>query len=585
MIKLRAKSFLRKVLSYWFIWLPLCTGLAFRIAEFGQYILSFDQVQILSQAEKILSGSFTLIGPKTGPAPMFTGPLIYYLTAILMLLIPVPYTGVVVSLLLATATSLCLSFLTYIYTRSKKTTFIATSIWALSPWLINADRIFWNPNLSLLSSILVFLPLFKLVNNKKLNKPDLILVSVGTFFGYQAHFGGLLLFVLPSVISLIIIRKINQSLFASSLIGFAISLFPTLLFDLRHDWLNTKGLLSILAVSSGDMVSLLKHIGNSLQISLENFARIILFNLTELNLSLIGLGVLTISLLYFWKKKQVHSRAQLVLSLTWIGAVAVLFGFYSGNKPEYYYLMQIPALIYLWSLLISSLDYKIITVLVFSFFGIVLFRFDTYAHLSNYQLANQWRLTQDIVAFSQQHPIEKVEYNYHPINREGLEYLINRQIKFQEPGNRVHIGFLSDGGKRYGHLGIKVEPPVSVDRQLITSGNFQFLVPREPHLNIEHVEALSSADLFSVYINGLGPRRLWVSQVNPFDDKLFSDIALVKLESYTQEEKSKKIQQDIVFMTLEKEAYWLIIEVYPTDPIDWIFKVQIYSNLYLDHLP
>ncbi len=47
-------------------------------------LFEFDQNQIAVFAKQIIDKNFTLIGPRTGPAQFFTGPLIYYLGAILL---------------------------------------------------------------------------------------------------------------------------------------------------------------------------------------------------------------------------------------------------------------------------------------------------------------------------------------------------------------------------------------------------------------------------------------------------------------------------------------------------------------------
>ena len=52
----------------------IIAGAFFRAYMPEAYIFGFDQVQILTNAEAITNGDLTLIGPRTGPADMFTGP-------------------------------------------------------------------------------------------------------------------------------------------------------------------------------------------------------------------------------------------------------------------------------------------------------------------------------------------------------------------------------------------------------------------------------------------------------------------------------------------------------------------------------
>lgn len=53
----------------------------FRTFSFQRFPFNFDQIQIAENSQKIFSGDLVLIGPRTGPAAMFTGPLIYYVAA------------------------------------------------------------------------------------------------------------------------------------------------------------------------------------------------------------------------------------------------------------------------------------------------------------------------------------------------------------------------------------------------------------------------------------------------------------------------------------------------------------------------
>ncbi len=86
----------------------LLLGVFFRTYQPGWNPFGFDQVQILENAQQIKQGDFTLIGPRTGPGNMFTGPLIYYLTACLMFILPSPWTIVGTSVLIAAASGVAL---------------------------------------------------------------------------------------------------------------------------------------------------------------------------------------------------------------------------------------------------------------------------------------------------------------------------------------------------------------------------------------------------------------------------------------------------------------------------------------------
>lgn len=219
----------------------LVGGLLLRAYHLGNYSFDFDQVQIAENSQRILAGQPTLIGPRTGPAAMFTGPLIYYTTAFFMLVTEPPLAVAGNALFLAVVTGGLIYFLTRRYL-DEPTALIMTSLWAFSPFIIKLDRTPWNPNLMLMAAALIFLPMLK---KDRLKLVDGGLIGLGVFLGYQAHFAGLLLPPL-AIFSLLIRREFSWKPYALVAAGFVTSIVPTILFDLQHNWLNLTGLLGLI---------------------------------------------------------------------------------------------------------------------------------------------------------------------------------------------------------------------------------------------------------------------------------------------------------------------------------------------------
>ena len=141
----------------------LVSALLLRALPYKNTTVGFDQVQILEEASKINSGDFTLIGPRTGPAQMFTGPLIYYFTVPFLLIFGDLATIVIVPLVLSVITGLAIYALVIKY-KGPTEALLSVSVWAFSPLLIRLDRVFWNPNLLILATALLYFPL---LDNKK----------------------------------------------------------------------------------------------------------------------------------------------------------------------------------------------------------------------------------------------------------------------------------------------------------------------------------------------------------------------------------------------------------------------------------
>jgi hypothetical protein len=120
-----------------------------------------------------------------------------------------------------------------------KEALITTTLWAFSPLIVNLDRVFWNPNLILLATVLIFVPLLKVTADKY----SYALLFIGAFLSYQAHFSGFLLVAL-GIFFILYLRR-SWKLIIPIIIGLLISLIPTALFDIRHEFLNFNGLLAL----------------------------------------------------------------------------------------------------------------------------------------------------------------------------------------------------------------------------------------------------------------------------------------------------------------------------------------------------
>ncbi len=310
------------------------------------YPLGFDQIQIVQNAAQIQQHHFVLIGPRTGPAPMFTGPLIYYVAAALMKFSPAPQVLVSTALALYSVTFLVLAGLVWHYLDDKWFAWLLMAIFAFSPFQIQLDRIPWNPNLTVLAAALVFFPLLGKLG-KKLLPVDLLLIMSGCFLGYEAHFSGLLLSVFVGVAWLIFYRR---QWWLPLLAGLAtvISLIPTALFDYRHQFMNWHGLLQFFqqsSLSQGSSQSLLHILLSNILISLENLGKMVAVSAPYYVVLPIGLVLFIFFILN--QKQPAKLTPKFWLSTIWIFLLAVIYIFYKGSKPEYYFLLQFPALYYL----------------------------------------------------------------------------------------------------------------------------------------------------------------------------------------------------------------------------------------------
>lgn len=391
--------------------------------------INFDQVQILEKANEISKGDISLIGPRTGPANMFTGPLIYYVTAPFVMVLD-DYTAVVlVPLLLAGLTGVALFWLSKVYLE-EKAALVITGLWAMSPFLIALDRVFWNPNLMVLASALVFFPLLQL----KGKWYDYVFLGCGAFLSYQAHFSGFVLVGL-GILSLLAQRQ-SWKYFAVLILGLATSLFPTFLFDLRNNFLNWYGLQDLLFnKSSRSFAAILKDLWKNIFIVIETTGKVLLEgNQLELILTM-GIFVFV---LYFFFTKRVRQEQNMIL--LWLGSVVTAFTLYRGSKPEYYFLLVIPVIFYIFARLVKNVKRKwivlaLLLIAVYSW-GVTHKKF---SHSSGFTVGSLYEME---TIFSKMN-IKEVVYDVPHGGEAGPRYFLQKYA-YADGKDVVHIGYPSN---------------------------------------------------------------------------------------------------------------------------------------------
>lgn len=441
----------------------ILAGLILRFLYPLQRVFSFDQEQIALSAQRILEGKLTLVGPLAGLIQFFTGPLIYYLAAINHWLTqghPLANTFIGVSIYLITAVVLWL-FLRRLVSLKAASIFIG--IYSLSTYMVSLDRVTWNPNLSFISAGLV---LAGLTFTKR--KLSYMMGFLGMLLAYQAHFSA---FVMAAGVILICLCLRRWRFLIFSLSGLLISLVPTFIFDLRHDWLNTLGLRQLInnpeLVSSG--LSIQSRFINIVFISLENLTKIIIPVLPHW--SLIGLGSLILGF-WLWSKSSIFNSTQRLIILAWILVFPLIMMFYRGSVPEYYFLMQLPAFVFILTDLLINIRAKLPpTVVLTGFFlialGMVIQEAQTLA--AGPSLNNKLRALEYIKENQIDQPIDLV-LDMAVKDRFGWSYLIDYlDLPLGESQTKVHLIFPVNPGTiisaKFGGVGAWVDRRGQIEAQ------------------------------------------------------------------------------------------------------------------------
>lgn len=273
------------------------------------------------------------IGASSSVGNIFLGPFYYYLVAPWLLVTgfsPVgPALGVaVLSTLFIVAIYLCVKDLF-----DKQTALLAAAFTAVSYSMVWFSRFSWNPNLLPFSALLSFYFFVKALQQKKL----LYFFLVGVFIAISTQFHYVsLAFGLPmGILFLHHVWQQRQNVkqllmqLGSLIAGFCLFQAPLILFDLRNNFMNTRGLLELFA---GD-----HDTGRS-------FFKELLYTMNELTfhtyqwrsvdmLSAIMLILLVVGL-YYWRKPK--NRAIWLTSFFFITMVCATSVF-TENKNRHYF--------------------------------------------------------------------------------------------------------------------------------------------------------------------------------------------------------------------------------------------------------
>jgi hypothetical protein len=230
-----------------------------------------------------------------------------------------------------------------------------------------------------------------------------------------------------------------------AILGTFISLIPTFIFDLRHQWLNYQGILSLLG--SKDSVSrylFLDRLYHDGYITVENMGKLILTH--NSNQFVVWFGLMTILIIVGWSliSPRLKPRSITVVSLLWLITIIISFSFYRLSVPEYYFVIEYPALIYLTSLFVvkvlSQNHYALYGLLIIFISLSLLINYDTINSQQILELKQQVDIQNFIYAFAQTQPIQQIRYDMLPVDSLGMQYLL-KDLPTTSTGKIIHLHY------------------------------------------------------------------------------------------------------------------------------------------------
>jgi len=392
-----------------------------------QRVFNFDQDQIALNAWEIAHGRLTVLGPQTSNTSFFTGPLIYYLAAIFYRLtnfhpIANAFTAVFAYILSFWLIKMVLQKLF-----KSKLVILFLTFYALSPFFVQLDRITWNPNFSFLSGSLALTGLLR---------ANYISLLLWMFFAYQSSYSGFV--IVPILLGCLLLRWCRFRLITAGFLGMAASLLPLLLFDLKHDFMNFNSLKQfIINIKGEDLSGFLTRILTVILINFENFSKIFTaYFYPQIVLVVLGL---VLFICWYCQPRSFFSQKQKQMLLLWMMAFPIAGLFYQDDLPEYYFLMQLPALVMMMSdLIYQQLKQKII--LIFSFITLVSLGV-VVSSANGYALKQKYQALEYIYNRSANRPVEII-FDIDYSEQFGWNYLLKYwQINNtdREKRERIHL--------------------------------------------------------------------------------------------------------------------------------------------------
>jgi 4-amino-4-deoxy-L-arabinose transferase-like glycosyltransferase len=367
---------MKKKLPLIFLILILFLAAFLRLYHISDYMTFLgDEGRDVLVAKDMLEGHLTLLGPRSSAGDFFMGPAYYYMiTPFLWLFRLDPVGPAVMVALFGIATV----FLVYFVGKKffdERTGLFAAALYTVSPIVISYSHSSWNPNVLPFFSLLMIYMLYKGVETK-LWKYFVIagfLLGISLQLHYLALFLGVVVAVYvlchswrqtrnPSLIAshswipaFARMTKKNVKLlikqYSQVLLGFAIGFSPFLAFEARHEFLNTKAILSFifegpkgLDVHSTPFFVIVGDVFFRVFAKLVFFfppqERYELFNpavLTIFAIAVVAVSIAAVISLFFIKNKSVR----LLLSL-WLVLGILLFGLYKKSIYDYHFAFLFP---------------------------------------------------------------------------------------------------------------------------------------------------------------------------------------------------------------------------------------------------
>lgn len=246
---------LRYIKNNWIIILILLVGAFLRLYKIDQYMtfLGDEGRDAIVVRNLLVHADPILIGPGTSVGGMYLGPLYYYFMAPFLLLSNFSPVGPAVGVALLGVATIYLVFVVGNDWFDKKAGLIASLLFAISPTIINYSHSSWNPNVMPFFALLSVYSIWKVYSGYKQSLASsagkykwLIITAISFAFVLNSHYLGI--FLVPVLFIYWYLSRVSKRYTLISILLFTFLMSPLLIFDIRHNWMNSKAFYKFITV-------------------------------------------------------------------------------------------------------------------------------------------------------------------------------------------------------------------------------------------------------------------------------------------------------------------------------------------------
>lgn len=220
----------------------------FHIHQLSVFIA--DQAIMSTQTLEIIRGHLTLLGPRASIAPVYFGPIVFYLmTPFYILSRGYPLAGTIFQITLQII-AIPFVFLIGKKVMNEQTGLIAAFLFSISALFVQYSRASFNTTTALSFSTFIIYIFLSILDNYKSWKVLLMGILLG--FLIQMNFITVSLFTAIIIFPFLFHRKLLTIQYYVFLLGgFVVGFSPYIFFELRHNFFNTHAMLQYLFSSNG----------------------------------------------------------------------------------------------------------------------------------------------------------------------------------------------------------------------------------------------------------------------------------------------------------------------------------------------